>query len=133
MNTVKKDVVISFRVSAADAAHIDAAGEVLKNPRHRSDFARAATLHFARQKVPAPTKPLRAPVRRKAAADVLVLSKLLGELGKIGGNVNQMSRHTNQAGGLPSKDVLQGIAADLLEIKSAITQALTGKGAGNGD
>ena len=133
MNTVKKDIVISFRVSAADAAHIDTAGEALKNPRYRSDFARAATLHFARQKVPAPVKPLRAPGRRKATADVQVLSRILGELGKIGSNVNQMARAFNQGGGEPSIEMLRGTAADLLEIKIAISEALTGKGAGNGD
>jgi len=133
MNNTAKNIVISFRVSAADAAHIDEAAAALKKPRHRSDFARAATMHLARRQVPEPTKPLRVPVRRKPSADVQVLTKLLGELGKVGSNVNQMSRHANQGGGGPSKDIMHGIAADLLEIKCAITQALSGNGTGNGD
>ena len=133
MQNIRKDIVISFRVTAAEAAHIDAAGVALKKPRQRNDFARSAALHFAGQKVPPPIKPARLPVRRKAVADVQVLTKILGQLGKIGSNVNQMARVANESGDLPSKESFLAVGADLLEAKSAISVALTGKGGGDGD
>lgn len=124
--------VISFRVTPTELAHIVAAGAALAAPRARSDFARACTLMAARQQVPAPSRPIRHPARRKPTADVQALTKILAALGKLGSNVNQMARVANIHGAFPTEAALRGIADEVLSIRNSVTAALTGDAA-NGD
>src|SRR5690606_38510636 len=79
--TDRRTVIVSFRLSPTEAPHIDAAGATLNHPRHRADFARAAALSAARQKAPAPARSARCPARRKPAADIEQLTRILGQLG----------------------------------------------------
>lgn len=124
--TAKRDVVIAFRLTAAEAAHIDAAGAALRRPRRRADFCRAAALHIARQRVPEPARPLRLPPRRLPALDTQLLSRILGELGKLGSNVNQLARMANQRGAVPSVASLAAIARDVAAMRDAVSAALRG-------
>lgn len=121
------DRIISFRVSGLDLAHIQAAGAALASPRSANDFARAATTHACRQKVPAPTKPARLPVRRKPTADVEALARVLAALGKVGSNLNQMARVANQRGALPTEATLRGIAEEVVATRNVVTAALSGE------
>ncbi len=130
-NTARTEV-ISFRLTPTELAHIDAAGAALTAPRRRSDFARACALMAARQQVPEPSRPIRHPARRKPAADVQALTKILAALGKLGSNVNQMARVANSNGTLPTEIALRGIADEVLSIRNSVTAALTGE-ASNGD
>ncbi len=52
------------------------------------------------------------------------LARLLGELGKVGSNVNQIARAFNQHLATPSVQELTGIKAELVAMRTAIMQAL---------
>ena len=62
---------------------------------------------------------------RRAPVDRANLARLLAQLGKVGGNVNQIARALN-AGGAPESMVLTHAAAvdDIAEMKTAIMEAL---------
>ena len=119
--------VISYRVTAMEAAHMQAAGAALTNPRRLNDFARAAALAAARKKVPPPAHPIRFPARRKPTVDVQALARVLAALGKLGSNVNQLARVANQRGTLPSEAVLRGIADEVAATRNLVTAALSGE------
>ena len=61
---------------------------------------------------------------RKPPVQKAELARLLGELGKIGSNVNQLARAYNQYRGLPEEQDLAAIKADLMAMRAAIMQAL---------
>jgi hypothetical protein len=122
--TPKRDVIVAFRLTCLEAAHIDAAAAILKKPRTRGDFCRAATLHAARQRVPEPAKPIRLPPRRLPALDTQLLSKLLAEVGKLGGDVNQMSRTVDDG---RATATLATMAQDIATIRDAIIATLGGQ------
>lgn len=127
-----KTVVVSFRLTPAQTAHIDAAVLGGKIRRTRSDWCRAVALYVAKQKVPEPVKPRRKPARRKPAADIEALARILGRIGKIGGNINQLARHANQGGDLPSKKALAEIADKIDQIRRTVQSVLAGKEGGDG-
>jgi uncharacterized protein (DUF1778 family) len=124
--TAKRKIVVAFRLTADEATHIDAAGAALRRPRRRADFCRAAALHIARQRVPEPAKPIRLPPRRLPALDTQLLSMTLGQLGKLGSNINQLARAANQRGGVPDAAVYAAIAHDVASIRDAVAAALRG-------
>lgn len=128
----RRDTVVAFRLTAQEAAHIDAAGAALRHPRARADYARAATLHLARRQVPAPSKPIRRPARRRPALDTRVLGQILAQVGKIGSNLNQLAKVANSTQALPTVPTLSAITREVTAIRSALTTALTGADDGNG-
>lgn len=130
----RRDIVISFRVTPLQAAHLDAAGRALKNPRTRADMCRAASLHAAKQKVPPPSKPVRRPAKRLPALDTRQLASILGHAGKIGSNVNQLARVANSSGALPTVQALREIGAEISAIRASLTAVLRGgENEGGGD
>lgn len=122
----RRDIVIAYRLTAQEAAHLTAAGQALRTPRGLADYCRAAALHLARRQVPAPSKPIRRPARRRPALDVQLLGKLLAAIGKIGGNINQLAARANAANALPTAATLATIAREVSAIRQALTTALTG-------
>lgn len=123
----RRDIIVSFRVSPLEAAHLDSAGQALKaGARQRADFCRAAALHAAKGRVPEPSKPVLRPGRRLPALDTQLLSKLLAAAVKIGGHTNQLAKHANTTGGQPRIEVLTQIAVDIAELRTALTTALRG-------
>ena len=122
--TAKRDVIVAFRLTCLEAAHVDAAAAALRRPRTRGDFCRAATLHAARQRIPEPTKPIRLPPRRLPALDTQLLSKLLAEVGRVGGELSQMSR---TAFGNQQAATLTTMARDVTVIRDTIVTALGGQ------
>ncbi len=136
-DTDPRDVIVAFRVTGAEAAHIDAAGAALRQPRGRADFARAVALHAARHAVPRPSKPVRRPARRRPALDTKLLGQILAAIGKVGSNVNQLARVANSTRALPAAEALAPIAAEVAGIRQALVSALTGAdtphGAGHGE
>ena len=125
--TAKREVIIAFRLTALEAAHIDDAAAALKRPRTRSDFCRAATLYVARQRVPEPSKPVRLPPRRLPALDTQVLSKLLAEVGRIGSDVNQVARTATNSCAPPQAAAVATITHDIARVRDAIVTALGGQ------
>jgi chorismate mutase len=69
---------------------------------------------------------------RRPAVEKEVLARLLGELGKLGSNVNQIARAVNTTGNLPSWSELAAIRGELTTLRAALLQAL-GRSAGRGD
>ena len=128
----RRDVVVAFRLTRREAAHVDAAGRALRQSRSRADFCRAVALAVARQRVPPPTKPVRRPARRRPAMDVQLLSRLLAAAGKLGGNVNQLARVANSSGALPAAAMLASIAAEVTALRDGLVAALGGGDAGGG-
>jgi hypothetical protein len=62
---------------------------------------------------------------RESRLDGLAVSRLLGQLGKIGSNINQIAHHLNS--GLPGDrvtDSLEMALRDLMELRTPILQAL---------
>lgn len=57
-------------------------------------------------------------------ADPLILTRLLGELGKWGSNLNQLARDHNRTGQDPELDELRRIRAAALDMRAALLQAL---------
>lgn len=124
--TPKRDVIVAFRLTCVEAAHIDAAAAALRNPRTRGDFCRAATLHAARQRVPEPAKPIKLPPRRLPALDTQLLSKLLAEVGRIGSKVYQVAQAATNAGALPQAEACATIIHDIARVRDAIIVTLGG-------
>ena len=124
--TATRPIIVAFRLTAVEAAHIETAGAALKQPRTRADFCRAIALHAARQRVPEPTKPVRLPPRRLPTFDTQLLCKTLAELGKLGSNLNQLARIANNRGTMPTVASLAEISNDIVSIRFAISQALRG-------
>jgi hypothetical protein len=119
-----RDIVVAFRVTSTEAAHIDAAGQALRHPRARADYCRAAALHLARQRVPEPAKPVRRPPRRLPALDTRLLGQLLAQTGKLGSNVNQLATAANATGAVPATEILAVAAVEIRGIRQALTAAL---------
>jgi len=71
---------------------------------------------------PGPRARRRPPLEKKALAQVL------GLLGRVGGNVNQLTRVANTTGDLPIRDELASIGADVRAMRAALMKAL-----GHGD
>ncbi len=124
--------IVSFRLTAEQAARIDEAARTLKKPRTRSDYCRATALHQSRQQVPQPVPPLRRPARRLPALDTQQLSRILGQLGKIGGNLNQLAKNANTNSLLPEIKILNEIKASVVAAKAAILSTLN-RGCDDGD
>jgi hypothetical protein len=124
--TAKKNVIVAFRLTATEAAHIDAAGDALKRPRNRHDFCRAAALHLARQRVPPPTKPIRLPPRCLPPLDIQLLSKLLAQIGKLSNEVSMLSDNAKLCGKPLSDTVLGEVMQTLTTLSTAITSVLSG-------
>lgn len=52
------------------------------------------------------------------------LARILGEIGKLGSNVNQIARWANTAKSLPDPEVLARMGADISAMRAAVMQAL---------
>jgi hypothetical protein len=120
-----RTVVVSIRFTPAEAAHLDAAGRVLSQPRGRADFCRAASLSAAKARVPAPA-PLRRPPRRKPTADIRALGQILAALGKIGGHSNQLAKIANAKAAVPTVQAIGALTAEIGAVRQAVAAALSG-------
>ncbi|HEX3983909.1 MAG TPA: plasmid mobilization relaxosome protein MobC [Acidisoma sp.] len=61
---------------------------------------------------------------RRPSVERADLARLLGELGKIGSNVNQLARAANTSGDMPAVDELAAITADVRVLRDALMKAL---------
>jgi hypothetical protein len=86
------------------------------SPTERAEIGRAASSwptvsEFARSRLLASGN--RAPTPARPTHDPKTATALLGELGKIGSNINQMARRANAADRIPEEAVLLAIGAEL--------------------
>jgi hypothetical protein len=121
-----RSIVVSIRFRPDEAAHVDAAGKSLTHPRGRADFCRAAALSAAKARIPPPSKPVRRPARRLPALDTRLLGQILGQLGKIGGNANQIAKIANATGTAPAVGAVADLIGEFAAIRQALTAALQG-------
>ena len=101
---------LSVRLSEDERAAVDAA----------ADRAGLAVGSYARQALlgaPMPRQVRRPPVERKE------LARLLGELGHVGGNLNQLAKSAN-AGIVPYGVELEAALAGVKDVRDAILAAL---------
>lgn len=82
----------------------------------RSAISVAALIRHALFNTPPPR------AARKPTADLKAIARLLTELGKIGGNINQLAKHAN-AGRFQSDSIELAMRA-MLECRTAILQAV---------
>jgi hypothetical protein len=101
---------LTVRLSKDERAAIDAAAD--RAGLTAGSYARQAMLG-----APAPRQVRRPPVERKE------LARLLGELGKIGGNLNQLARAAN-TGSLVYGTEIETALGGLAEVRTAILKAL---------
>ena len=127
----RRDHVVSYRLTAAEAARIDAAAATMTPTRTRTDWCRAAALHLAKAKVPTPPPPRRNPPRRLPKADVQALAAVLAALGKIGSNINQIAKIANSTGRVPEAAVMKRTAAEVAAAVADVRRALEGGGDGD--
>ena len=79
---------------------------------------------FVRDELLGRVTPGQAPHKGPQAADVVELSRLVGQIGKLGGNLNQIAHVMNSGGDHIRTDQLEEVRAELREIKAAVLKAL---------
>ncbi len=105
-----RDGVLPVRLAAEERAAVDAAAE--RAGLTVSSYARQAMLG-----APAPRQVRRPPVEKKE------LARLLGEVGKIGGNLNQIARAVNTGVVVPNTKIDEALDG-LQTVRDAILKAL---------
>jgi hypothetical protein len=102
--------IANFRVTAEEYATVEGAAKAAGLTL--GSYIRGALLE-------APTTRM----RRRPRADVAALSKLIAELNRIGGNINQLARSANY-GNPPEDALLQDTLARLLDLMKGARAAL---------
>ena len=106
-----KTVPISLRCTAKDHAAISEAAA-------RAGLSIGAYLRSLALGNAGPRAVRRPPIERKE------LARLLGHLGKVGSNINQLARAYNQTGVRPGFPELVAIRQEIGEMRTALMQAL---------
>jgi hypothetical protein len=107
----RKDKFIAVRCTAARHAAYEAAAAQV-------GLSVGAYLRFLADGTAGPRAVRRPPVERAE------LARLLGELGKIGSNVNQLSRAFHTTGDLPAWSELAAIGGEVRAMRDAVMKAL---------
>ena len=121
-----RDIIVSMRLTAAEAAHIDTAAAALARPRPRADYCRAAALHAAKSRVPPPAKPVRRPARRLPAFDTRLLAQILGQVGKLGGDVHNLATLSRRTGADPAASTIAALLKEIAAIRLTLITTLQG-------
>ena len=106
----RADVRITVRLTASEAASLNAAAAAA---------GRSVSEHIRQVALTAPAYRR----RRHASANQQALTQLVGALGKVGSNVNQLARLAN-LGGWPEAEALGRALDDLAQIRGDIAAAL---------
>jgi hypothetical protein len=106
-----KNKFISVRCTAEDHAEIDE--QATKAGLSKGAYLRALALGE-----PGPRAVRRPPIERKE------LARLLGHLGKVGSNINQLAHAKNANGAFPGLPELTAIRRDIGEMRDALIKAL---------
>jgi Bacterial mobilisation protein (MobC) len=64
---------------------------------------------------------------KRPRAERVELARLLGELGKVGSNVNQIAKALNSIGRIPTPQELPAMQTDIAAMRSALMTALGGE------
>jgi hypothetical protein len=102
--------ILPVRLSEAERAILEARVE-------KTGYSRAALARYGLCETPLPSRAVPRPTVDHAA-----VALLLGELGKIGGNINQAQKHINA--GHPQWHVWEEAARTLIEMRTLCMKAL---------
>jgi hypothetical protein len=119
---ISRDFVISFRLNGEEIAKIDKVRDGTN--RTRNDYSRSIIQGHLNLEISEPVKPVRLPPRKMPTYDRQQLSQILGQLGKIGSNINQIARHSNVTRNAPVNFKLNAIQADQHAIRDDVSNAL---------
>lgn len=108
--TRKRNKLLQIRVTETELAEIEAMAD-------RAELTPASYARSMLLDTPAPR------AVRRPAVDTVQVAKLLAEIGKIGGNVNQIAHHLN-AGSGSSSQAIESALADVAEMRKACMEAL---------
>jgi hypothetical protein len=108
--TRQRHHVVRLRLTDAEQAELSA----------RAERAGLAVGAYLRQQALGGSGPR---ARRRLPADAAALLQLLGQVGRIGSNINQLA-HAANAGGWPSALLIESAAQDVADMRAAIRQAL---------
>jgi hypothetical protein len=93
-NVRQKTTTTSFRMTVIERAAVVAAADAVgMGP---STFARISVLRAAGRE---------APIRKRRDAIATVIAPVLGELGRVGNNLNQLTRHAHIGGQVDSESL----------------------------
>ncbi|MCX7321627.1 MAG: plasmid mobilization relaxosome protein MobC [Hyphomicrobiales bacterium] len=107
-NVRQKTTTTTFRMTPAERAAVFAAADAVGiGP---STFARTTVLHAAGRE---------APIRKRRDAIAIVIAPALGQLGKIGSNLNQLTRHAH-VGGRVDKESLTRLCDETQRLTQAV-------------
>ncbi|WP_417832352.1 plasmid mobilization protein [Terasakiella sp.] len=120
---MKRTKILSFRLTPEEQERLRLALKKAAPKRSMPDAVRALCLKYAKSRIPEPVKP-RAQPRRLPKYDTRLLAKSLGQLGKIGSNVNQLAKRAHIQKQLPSEQMLSVIQMELQIAGAAIQTAL---------
>jgi hypothetical protein len=105
-----RNSTLPVRLSTEERGHVEAAAE--RAGLAASSYARQVLLG-----APAPRQVRRPPVERKE------LARILGELGKVGSNLNQLTKGVN-SGIVPYGNEIEAALGGLQDVRTAILKAL---------
>ena len=106
-----KNNLIAVRCTTDDHALID-------QQASRAGLSVSAYLRHLALGTPGPRAVRRPPIERAE------LARLLGHVGKIGSNVNQLAKRVNMTRNLPSWSELASMQKDIADMRAAIMKAL---------
>jgi len=121
-----RSFIISFRLNPLEVGKLDK----VKDNRTRADWCRSVAIRELGEQVPEPVKPARIKARQLPTYDKQQLSRILGQLGKIGSNINQISKFVNQSKKYPRSDLIVQMQTDIACMKDDIQKALYGREVG---
>ena len=108
--TRQRNKVLQVRLSDSEFAEIEEMAD-------RAELAPASYARSILLDTPAPR------AKRRPAVDTVQVAKLLGEVGKIGSNINQIAHQLN-AGKGASSSALSSALDDVAELRKACMEAL---------
>ncbi len=108
--TRQKTVTTTFRLTSDERAAVAAAADA--QGLGPSTFARHATLKAADRTPPA--------IRKRTDDVARVIGPVLGELGRIGSNINQIAKVANSTGNATAIAAADSLRADIRKLLSAV-------------
>jgi len=113
-----KGIHLAARLDGQEAAAVEAFCDATK--LNKSDLVRRGVLGLMNAN---PSVRATRPYRRPIVEDKQELARLLGAVGRIGSNVNQLA-HTANSGGWPESSALNEAVADIQWIRRTLMVAL---------
>jgi hypothetical protein len=109
--TRQRKRMLGVRVTDAEMAEIEA--QATRAGLTPSSYARSVLLS-----APAPR------ARRRPSIEAEAMGRLLGELGKVGSNLNQIAHHMNAGRNEVSPAAMEAALSEVADIRAAILEAM---------